>query len=136
MGAIPATEIIAEEGEDFQEDIQQQQSGGGTVHTRLYRLRKSIDRTRKTLVKRGEDEQMEECYFQPNVGRVISKPAKKGDDTGEESEPQPKNGIAISKRLYKQPLAARQYPGKTTEDIELEKNIGELTFVPNTHKQR
>ena len=53
---------------------------------------------------------------------------KKGDDGDEESEQLSKNGIAISKRLYKQHLAARQYAGKTTEDIELEKNIDELTF--------
>ena len=44
VGAIPTTEIIAEEGED--ENAENVQSGGGTIHSRLYNLGKSLDRSR------------------------------------------------------------------------------------------
>ena len=74
MAAIPTTDIIAEEGEDnWNEDPQQ--SGGGTIHTRLYRLRKSVDRTRQMLVNRGEEERLKDCAFQPNVDRITEKKA-------------------------------------------------------------
>ena len=61
MGAIPATEIIAEEMED--ENGEQQQSGTGTVHGRLYQARKSHDRNRKDLVEKGEKEKLKDCNF-------------------------------------------------------------------------
>lgn len=64
-------EVIAEEGEEEKEALStQQQSGGGTIHTRLYGARRSIEKKRQALVYKGEKEKMNKCNFQPNVERV------------------------------------------------------------------
>ena len=104
MGAIPATEVIAEEGED--ETIDQQQSGSGTVHGRLYRYGKSHDRNRRELVEKGEKEKMKECNFQPNKGRVSTrhirkKKKKDGEENQIEDDPNRKlTSKEISTKLY------------------------------------
>ena len=130
MGAIPATEVIAEEGED--ENADTQQSGSGTIHGRLYQLGKSIDRNRKNLVEKGEQEKMKECKFQPNLGRVVSAKhfKKKQKENGELDDDDPnrkKTGKEIAMRLYGQQLAAKLCKGRTGEDVELEKHGNEFT---------
>ena len=69
---------------------------------------------------------MKECKFQPNVGRVVTKHWKKpkdGEKVEEEDDPnRKKTGKEIATRLYKTPLAARQYKGKTQLEYEYEKN--------------
>ena len=42
----------------------------------------------------------------------------------------------ITKRLNETQLAARQYQGKTKEDVEIEKDYNQLTFQPNPEKKR
>ena len=129
---IPTTEIIAEEGEDNEvPDNAAQQSGGGTIHNRLYKMRKSIDKNRQNLVNKGEEKEMKECKFQPNTDRETSQ----NKDDNEVDSPK-KNGIAIAKRLMLHQLASSQYQGKTKEDVEIEKNYNELTFQPNSHKAK
>lgn len=76
-----------------------------------------MDRSRKDLVDKGEQERMKECNFQPNVGRVVTKNVKKPQKDGkEEEEPdRKKTGKEIATRLFSAHLAAKKYTGKTKE---------------------
>ena len=90
---IKSGQVIDEESHEEQN---QQESGSGTVHSRLYKESRKLVKKRQEEGAKAEEDKVKSCSFQPNKG-LVRKSKKKKKDTEEEVKQTPKE---IGQRLY------------------------------------
>ena len=111
------TESLAKKRKDEMGDIGSEKR----LEFFMQEKQKAVEKSEKAKLEK-EQEELKKCTFKP---KIIEKKKPKENITMQEHR---------TLALYEQSKQSKQKPIKSSQEIELEKNLSECTFAPNIHR--